>query len=147
MNQLVRLAATFFGTGLFPFAPATFASLVFGAALFVLPELSPLAWATTTLVVILGGIWVSTKAEDAYGHDGSPIVIDEVAGMLVTLFLVPKVWWIWGVGFLLFRVFDIVKPFPAGKAQELPRGWGVVLDDVAAGVYAHVALRLILWLT
>jgi phosphatidylglycerophosphatase A len=89
-------------------------------------------------------IWASDRGERAYGHDASPIVVDEVVGMAVTLLFLPA-----GVGaallaFVLFRFFDVVKPFPAGRAQHLPGGWGVVADDVMAGVYANLAARLVL---
>ncbi len=143
MDSLVRVLATFFGTGHFPFAPATFASLVFGVVAFALPTPSDGAWIAATLLVTLVGIQLSSRAERFYGHDGSPIVIDEVAGMMVTLAMIPKdPLWLWPVGFLAFRAFDIVKPFPAGRAQELPRGFGVMLDDVVAGVYAHLVVRI-----
>jgi phosphatidylglycerophosphatase A len=145
----LRLAATFFLVGeVAPFAPATFASLL------MLPFVHAF-WAThewiqaaITLVVIWIAVLVSTRAEIVYGHDAKAIVIDEVAGMLVTFLFIP------GIedpkarliallsGFLLFRIFDVVKPFPAGRAQEWPGGLGVVFDDVLAGVYANVLLRI-----
>jgi phosphatidylglycerophosphatase A len=144
MRILVRLLATFFGCGHFPIAPATFASFVFAAILFALPMPSRAMWAGLTLVVTLVGIWVAGRAEEEFGHDGHPIVIDEIAGMLITLFWLPKTLWIWVAGFALFRLFDIWKPFPAGHAQSLPGGVGVMMDDLLAGLYAHLCLRLAL---
>jgi phosphatidylglycerophosphatase A len=91
---------------------------------------------------------VSTRAEIFYGHDAKAIVIDEVAGMLVTFLFVPQVEEPKArlaallAGFFLFRVFDVVKPFPAGRAQGWPGGLGVVFDDVLAAVYANVLLRI-----
>jgi len=145
MDALIRGIASFGGTGHFPFAPATFASLVFGGLLYLAPTLSPLAWVIAIVVCAILGVWVSTRAEAFWGHDASPIVIDEVLGMLVTLVLIPKIWWVWVAGFFLFRFFDIAKPFPAGRAQSLPGGWGVMTDDLVAGIYAHLVLRAILW--
>ncbi len=144
---MTRILATFFYTGYFPFAPATFASLVFGTLLFFLPTPAPLVWVIITLAVAALGVVVSTRAETIYGHDGSPIVIDEILGMLITLFAAPKVWWVYLVGFFLFRVFDIVKPFPAGRSQSLPAGWGVMTDDAIAGLYSLAALQLLLAVT
>ena len=145
----LRLAATFFLVGeAAPVAPATAASF------FMLPFVY-LFWLAPALVqalVVLAVIWfavlVSTRAETVYGHDAKAIVIDEVAGMLVTFLFVPAVADPRGrllmllAGFLLFRVFDVLKPFPAGRAQSWPRGQGVVFDDVFAGVYANVLLRI-----
>jgi phosphatidylglycerophosphatase A len=100
--------------------------------------------ALATVAVAVIGVPVSTRAEKWFGHDGSPIVIDEALGMLITLFMLPKSIAIYAVGFLLFRVFDIVKPFPAGRAQALPGGWGVMMDDVLAAIYAHICLRILI---
>jgi phosphatidylglycerophosphatase A len=147
----LRAAASFFLIGeVAPFAPATFASL---ALLPVIHFFVETAWwwqAAVTIVVVWLGVLVSTRAEAHYGHDASPIVIDEVAGMLVTFLLVAlpgggnERWIALAAGFLYFRVFDIVKPFPAGRAQDLPGGRGVMTDDLIAGVYANLALRVTL---
>ena len=145
----LRLAATFFLIGeAAPFAPATFASLVMLPLIYVFWGWPQPVQALLTLAVIWIAVPVSTRAELHYGHDGKAIVIDEVAGMLVTFLFVPAVQdprnrllALLG-GFLLFRVFDVVKPFPANRAQRLPGGLGVVFDDVLAGVYANIVLRL-----
>lgn len=141
------MLASFFGTGFFPFAPATFATLV----LYLLLGMAG-GWSyTPSPVVLLGviifitlvGVWASRRGEEAWGGDASPIVIDEVAGALIT---------IWGftwspvvlvLGFFLFRAMDIVKPPPAYQIQALPKGWGVMADDVIAGIYAQIVLRLL----
>jgi phosphatidylglycerophosphatase A len=150
----IRLAATFLLIGeAAPFAPATFGSFA------VLPFLLwILGWPLWGQVVLLAGVtWVgvlvSTRAERYYGHDAKAIVIDEVAGMLVTFLgigLAPD--WRTRVavlltGFLLFRILDVIKPFPAGRAQNLPGGRGVVADDLLAGIYANLVLRIVLRLT
>jgi phosphatidylglycerophosphatase A len=144
-----RLAASFFLIGeAAPFAPATFASAAVLPLLYYWWTWSVGIQLLITVVVSVLGIWWSTKAEDYYGHDGSAIVIDEVAGMLVTFLWLPMAVGderikLLVIGFFLFRFFDIVKPFPANKAQDLPKGWGVMCDDLIAGIYASIGLRLI----
>ena len=145
----LRIAATFFLIGeAAPFAPATFASLFMLPFVHLFWNANPFVQGSITLVVIWIAVLVSTRAEIVYGHDAKAIVIDEVAGMLVTFLFMPAVQDPQGrllalaAGFLLFRIFDVVKPFPAGRAQRWPGGLGVVFDDVLAGVYANVLLRL-----
>jgi phosphatidylglycerophosphatase A len=92
------------------------------------------------------GVVAAFEAESKYERrDPGYIVIDEVAGMLLTLLAVPV--GVGGVliGFVAFRVFDVVKPFPARQVEALPGGWGVMVDDLVAGLYAQGALRLLLW--
>jgi len=147
VKRLSELVATCFYVGYAPGAPATFGAAV-GAVLFWL-FMPGTAWvqAVVTLALIALAIHTSGIAEKRYGHDARPIVIDEVAGMFVSLCFLPMD----RVGspgaiiigaFLLFRVFDIVKPYPARSFQEFRGGWGITMDDVAAGVYANVCMRL-----
>ncbi len=89
------------------------------------------------------GVAASSVAERQYGRDGRPIVIDEVAGQMIALFAHPPSAATFIGGFLLFRFFDIVKPFPANRSQELISGVGVMADDVVAGIYANLALWVI----
>ena len=77
--------------------------------------------------------------------DPSEVVIDEVAGFLLTMFLLPLSWLTLGLGFILFRVFDILKPYPIKQAEKLRGGLGIVMDDLVAGIYAHLCVRLILF--
>jgi phosphatidylglycerophosphatase A len=96
-------------------------------------------------LVVIAGTWSAGVAERHFGkHDPGQVVIDEVAGMLITLFLNPAGWFSAAVGFLLFRAADIVKPFPARRFERLPGGLGIMADDVMAGIYANLALRVIL---
>jgi len=91
-------------------------------------------------------VWAGTRSEALLGGtDPGPVVIDEVLGMLITLAGMPLS--LTGVllGFVCFRIFDIVKPFPARRLEDAPGGWGIMLDDAAAGVYGQVALRLLVW--
>lgn len=99
-------------------------------------------------VVTLAGVVSSTLAERELGLDAGPIVIDEVAGMLVTYLLVPLPdelvprLAVLATGFVFFRIFDILKPFPVDRIQHLPGGYGIMADDLLAGLYANVALRI-----
>ena len=97
-------------------------------------------------VVLAVGVWASAASERHLGEtDPGAVVIDEVAGMLITLLGLQPTWGGVLAGFLAFRFFDVVKPFPARWAERLPGGWGVMADDVIAGLYAHLVLRLLLW--
>jgi len=96
------------------------------------------------LLLMLAGVFVSNKLERIWGKDSSKIVIDEVAGMCCTLLFVPHHWQHALVGLVLFRFFDIVKPLFISSAEKLPGGWGVMTDDVAAGICANGLLQLIM---
>jgi phosphatidylglycerophosphatase A len=140
--------ATAFGVGYVPFAPGTFGSLA-GMALYLAVRATgqPLVEVAAIVLVYLVGAWSATAAEAHFGHiDPGPVVIDEVLGMLVTLALVPVSVTGALVGFVLFRVFDVVKPPPCNRLEALPGGWGVMSDDFMAAVYAHVGVRLLAWL-
>jgi phosphatidylglycerophosphatase A len=136
--------ATALGVGYVPVAPGTFGSAVGLLLWFVLPS-SPIAQAAAIVVVCVVGSWSGSVAERHFGRvDPGHVVVDEVAGMLVTLFLVP-VGWIGAIaGFLLFRISDIIKPYPANRLERLPGGIGIMADDVMAAIYANLALRLTL---
>ncbi len=97
------------------------------------------------LAVVLASVWVAGRAERLLGRkDDRRIVIDEVAGMLVAVAGLPADAVNLVLGFLLFRLLDVVKPFPARLVEvKLPGGWGIVLDDVVAGVYSNLCLRII----
>jgi phosphatidylglycerophosphatase A len=145
-RTLVPLAlATAFGAGYAPVAPGTWGSAVGLLLWFLLPP-SPLAQAIAIVLVAFAGIWSGSIAERHFGRsDPGQVVIDEVAGMLVTLFFNPVGWRGAAGGFLLFRAADILKPFPARRLERLPGGLGIMADDLMAGVYANVGLRLCIW--
>ncbi|HQZ38994.1 MAG TPA: phosphatidylglycerophosphatase A [Vicinamibacterales bacterium] len=147
MKRIVLLVSTFGYVGFFPIAPGTAGS---AAALVLYAVLrwigSPAAEFATIAVVLALGVWAGTRSEALLGGtDPGPVVIDEVLGMLITLAGMPLS--LTGVllGFVCFRIFDIVKPFPARRLEDAPGGWGIMLDDAAAGVYGQVALRLLVW--
>jgi phosphatidylglycerophosphatase A len=138
--------ATALGAGYAPKAPGTAGSavgLLFWIALPKMLWIQLLALA----VVAVAGAWAGTVAEAHFGrHDPGEVVVDEVAGMMVTLVLNPITGPLWTLlAFGLFRAFDIAKPFPVRRFERLPGGLGIMADDLAAGVYANVALRLCLW--
>jgi phosphatidylglycerophosphatase A len=143
----IRAGATFFFTGLFPVAPATFASLVTLAVWLLLPPLPAAAFVALLVVLTVVGIYLAGRAEEFYGHDGKPIVIDEVVGALITVAFLGHTLPLALAGFLLFRVLDVVKPPPAYQLQALRGGYGIVADDVMAGIYGNILLRLslLLW--
>lgn len=148
MKTAALLVATCACAGYFPVAPGTVGSaaglLVYFAVRLAFPGAA--FEAAAIAVVFAAGTWAATVAEGHFGRkDPGPVVIDEVLGMLVTL-----AWLDVGLsgaitGFLMFRVFDIIKPYPAGKLEDLPSGLGVMADDAMAGVYAHLALRGLMW--
>ncbi len=136
-------------TGFFPIAPGTAGSAV-GVALWWAMRLAG-ATVVVEIAVVLAllvvGALAATRAEQALGTtDPGPVVIDEVLGMAVTLVAAPLTWPTALAGFLLFRVFDIVKPPPARQLERAHGGWGIMLDDLAAGIYAWAVLRVMLWL-
>ena len=136
--------ATALGAGYAPIAPGTFGSAV-GLLLWLVLPSSTLVQGIAILALFAIGSWSGSVAERHFGRtDPGQVVVDEVAGMLVTLFLIP-VGWAGAIGaFLLFRIADIVKPFPANRLERLPGGIGIMADDIMAGIYANVALRLTL---
>lgn len=140
---IISTFASFFYTGYFPFAPATFASLVWLAIYLFVPGGGWLVHPIVVVCTVPVAIYFAHKAEKYWGTDASRIVIDEFVGMQVTFLAMAPSLLMGGIGFVLFRIFDILKPFPAGRAQRLPGGLGVVTDDIAAGVYGWLILRAI----
>jgi phosphatidylglycerophosphatase A len=144
------LLATFFGAGRLRPAPGSWASLFTTLLWWLLAShLTPAARIPVILlliaVVVAIGIPAATLEERACGRkDPNHIVIDEVAGQLVTLLACPLVWQALLAGFILFRGFDVVKPPPIRSLERLPEGTGIVVDDLGAGVYALIVLQLLL---
>lgn len=144
------LVATFFGTGRFKPGPGTWGSLatvILWASASSLIPVTARTWATivAAAIVTLIGIPAATLvARAAASKDPQFVVIDEVAGQLVTLIAIPLAWKTFLAGFILFRVFDMWKPSPIRRLERLPEGMGIVLDDLAAGVYAVIVMHLLL---
>jgi phosphatidylglycerophosphatase A len=162
----VSLALTTFGVGYIPGAPGTYGSLI-GVLIYLGIDRWIAPWilavdclgylclfsgprgfaliATAFLVFVLAGIWSSGRTERIFGNgDPSQAVVDEVMGQLITLTFIPfGLGWPWILaGFLLFRLFDIWKPYPINKLQDLPGGLGICADDIVAGVYAGICLAV-----
>ena len=145
-RTLALLIATSGYVGYFPIAPGTAGSLA-GLAVFaaIRAAASPALEVALIVVVLVAGIWAAGIAESVLGQeDPGPVVIDEVLGMLVTLALLPVSWVGALTGFVLFRLFDIVKPYPANRLERLHGGTGIMLDDAMAGVYAYAVLRVLI---
>ena len=144
------LVATFFGIGRLRPGPGTWgsiAALVLWAAIAYLlsPSLrTPVAIVLAVLVTLIGIPAATLVARASAVKDPQFVVIDEVAGQLITLIAVPLAWQTFLAGLILFRAFDIVKPSPIRQLERLPEGTGIVLDDVAAGIFALVAMHLLL---
>ena len=144
------LVATFFGTGRLKPGPGTWGSVATVILWALISSQIPFAnrtWVTiiAAAVVTLIGIPAATRVARSYGSkDPQFVVIDEVAGQLVALIAVPLSWKTFLAGLILFRVFDIVKPFPIRRLERLPEGTGIVVDDLGAGIYALAVMHLLL---
>lgn len=135
------------GLGYIPVAPGTFTSLAAAAVFAAFPVLlEPQVAVPSILIITAVGIWASGVMEETCGHDPSEATIDEFSGQWLTLLLLPEGWVTVLLGFAAFRFFDILKPEPVNSAQKLPGGWGVMADDLVAGVYANLSVRIALWL-
>jgi phosphatidylglycerophosphatase A len=155
MTRLAVILATFGYVGHFPIAPGTAGS---AAALVLYALLRWLEFAlglgtpgsiflegAVIVALFAAGCWAGSVAEVHYGRtDPGYVVLDEVIGMLLTLIAIPVTWIGALVGFFLFRLFDIVKPFPARQCESFHGGLGIMADDGVAGIYGNIALRVIL---
>jgi len=143
MQKLQKFLATGAYSGYFPVAPGTFGSLVILTAYWLAPSVSPLLLAAFIILFFLIGLWSSTPVEEALGKDPPVVVIDEMTGMLIALWWIPKTLLLVALAFFLFRFFDVIKPFPARRSQNLPGGWGIMMDDVWAGLYANLIVQVV----
>jgi phosphatidylglycerophosphatase A len=137
--------ATALGAGYAPLAPGTFGSAAGLILWWLLPQAAAAQLAAIVAVFALGS-WSGSVAERHFkGTDPGQVVLDEVLGMLITLFMNPVGWAGALLGFLLFRVADIVKPYPANRLEALHGGFGILADDAMAAVYSNLALRAVLF--
>ena len=144
--KLIKFMAAGFGSGFLPFAPGTAGTLV-GIPFFLV--LSPLSWPFYLLIIVMftgAAVYLAQEAEKIFAAKDPPcVVIDEIVGFLWTMFFVPSTVLNILLGFVFFRCFDICKPFPVRSLQDkLPGGYGVVGDDVMAGIYANIVLQLMI---
>jgi phosphatidylglycerophosphatase A len=144
MNFFVLLFATGFGVGFSPIVPGTMGTLIAIPIYYFLSSISTPVYELTLVTLFFFSSWIAGQAERYWEKkDDQRIVIDEIMGFLVTMLWVPKSPLFIIAGFFLFRFFDILKPFPIRRLERVKAGYGVVLDDVLAGVYANIILQLI----
>lgn len=142
-HRIATWAATGFGVGRAPFAPGTWGTLLALPLYLLLRDVSIAMYAVVVLTLFVVGAWICGVAERRLGrHDHGAIVWDEVVGYLITLWQAPRGWFWVVAGFVLFRLFDIWKPFPLARLERLPGGLGVMADDAGAGIYAFAVMQL-----
>jgi len=148
MSFVSRLIATGCFTGYIPVAPGTAGSLFAVVLYWIIPESSSPFFLIVVFSLFLLGVWSASQIEQqTQVKDNQIIVIDEIVGMFITvLFFGKDIKWL-AIAFIIFRLFDIIKPFPSKKVERLPTGWGVMLDDIVAGLYAAATLRILVYLT
>jgi phosphatidylglycerophosphatase A len=138
--------ATVFGVGYAPIAPGTFGSAAGLVLWWLLPATAAIQLVAIVALFVLGS-WSGNHAERYFGRtDPGQVVVDEVMGMLITLFMNPVGWAGAAVAFFLFRLFDVIKPYPSDRLEKLHGGIGVMADDGMAAVYANLVLRACLYL-
>lgn len=143
-NNIIEIVTTFFYVGYVPFAPGSVASLA-GLFLFYLIKGNILLYIFFILLFLFLGLLLATKAEKLFNKkDARCIVIDEVLGMLLSLMFMPYDIKVVIIAFILFRIFDTLKPYPAGRLQNLPGSLGIMSDDIVAGLYTNVILQVAL---
>ena len=145
MKYFILLLATGFGVGYSPITPGTLGTLVAIPIYYFLSEIPSPVYEVTLIAFFFLSVWISANTETYYHKkDDQRIVIDEIMGFLITMLWIPKTAHFVIIGFFLFRFFDILKPFLIRRMErKLKGGFGVVLDDVLAGVYANIILHLI----
>jgi len=148
VTRLAVFIATVAFCGYAPVAPGTFGSAA-GLVIYLVVwwTRSPAIEIALIAATFVVGVWSATQAEQHFGGtDPGPVVIDEVLGMLLTLAFIPVGLFGALAGFVLFRIFDVIKPFPADRLERLHGGLGIMADDAMAGIYANLCLRLLIWL-
>jgi phosphatidylglycerophosphatase A len=145
LNHFFLLFSTGFGVGYSPVAPGTLGTLIAIPVYYFLSAIPSPIYEITLIGFFFLSVWISENAEIFFGKkDDQRIVIDEMMGFLITMLWVPKATHFIVIGFFLFRLFDILKPFPIRRLERrLKGGFGVVLDDVIAGIYANIILHFI----
>ena len=144
MIFFIKTIATGFGAGYFPKIPGTFSSLIFGIIFYLL---SPFFGIGNFIYGLIGlsflGVWIAGSYDKITDiHDPSEVVIDEFVGIGIAILRCygSDNIWLWLIAFVLFRFFDIAKPFPISKSQNFAGGWGVMIDDILAGIFSAVIL-------
>jgi len=146
-KQPLLILATGFGSGLAPKAPGTFGTLMAIPVFLLVSRLDVIAYLIAITMLFLAGVLICDKATQILNvHDHPGIVWDEIVGYLITMFLVPGSFFYIFLGFVLFRIFDILKPWPIKYLDEkVEGGFGIMIDDVLAGIMANVILQIIIF--
>ncbi len=143
-DRLVKLIATFFYIGYLPFMPGTWGSLA-GVAVYFLVRHSTFLYLAIFVLLFFLGFYAAAKSEALFGtKDDKRFVIDEVCGILLLYLLIPAEPICLAVGFVLYRIFDILKPYPIKKAEGMGGSFGIMIDDIIAALYSFVAITLYL---
>lgn len=145
LKQPIQFLALGFGSGLAPKAPGTFGTLAAIPLFFLLALLTPTAYLIAVIVMSIAGVYICGKAANDVGvHDHPAIVWDEFIGFFITMFMIPVSWQSIVMGFLLFRLFDILKPWPISFIdKKMSGGMGIMLDDILAGLFSLFIMHLI----
>ncbi|MFT3827545.1 MAG: phosphatidylglycerophosphatase A [Chitinophagaceae bacterium] len=145
MTGLQKAIATMGGIGYIGKGSGTIAAIAYCIIWCLIPvgDMHYLWQVLIALITTLTGVWAANAAHHVWGEDSSKVVIDEGAGMMITLLCLPQKWVYAVIGLVLFRFFDIAKPLGIRKMEQIPRGWGVMADDVLAGVYSWIVLNAI----
>ncbi len=148
MKKLATAIASGFGSGFIPFGPGTWGTAVASLFTILLYEsgADQMMWWIIVLAIIFTvvGYWAILELRDDWIHDDQRIVVDEMIGLWITLILIPIDWTTILLSFILFRFFDILKPLGIRRFDNIDTHWAVIVDDIVAGVYANITLRLIL---
>lgn len=149
MDRVGLFIATCGYLGYVPVAPGTFGSAAGLAVFFLIRSTGSMTVEVTAILALFAiGIWSGTVAEHYFGGiDPAPVVMDEVVGMLMTLAFLPVSVTGAFVGFLVFRVLDVIKPWPSARFERLPGGLGVMADDGMAAIYGNLAMQALIWAT
>lgn len=146
INWFEKLIGSGFYTGYVPIASGTFGSLV-AIVIYIIPGFERLEIIIPVIIVLFFyGLFVSSKFEKVYGKDPSQCTVDEVVGTWIALIALPKSFLIVFTTFLIWRVLDIIKPFPARTSEKLPGGFGIMIDDVISGFYTLVIVHLFVYI-
>jgi phosphatidylglycerophosphatase A len=153
MKLLHKLIASGFGTGFLPGAPGTFASALAAALIWLYwfaagslhPADAKILYILISLFLFFAGVISTNALQTEWGHDSPKFTVDEMAGMFVSMIWIKCTFWNLFFAFILFRFFDILKPFGIRLLEKVRGGWGVMFDDLLSGIYANVLLNIILF--
>lgn len=145
LNKIEEILGSGLYSGFIPYAPGTMGSLV-ALLIYLIPGFeNPIILSGFILVFLLWGKLIADKFEMVYGKDPKQCVIDEFVGMWISLLFIPKTVSFIVIAFVIWRLFDISKPFPANRLEKIKGGWGIMLDDVMSGIYTFFVMHIIIY--